>query len=89
MISTTVDLGNIITLVGILVTLVTFGASIKASVRNLETRVDQVSIKLEDQNKILLQMARYEGRLDLLEQRLEFILDYRPTQVVKLPAGER
>lgn len=89
MINMTIDLGNIITLISMLVLLITFGANVKASVTTLQNQVSKIEARLDDQNKILIELARYDGRLAVLEQRIEFALNIQPRQIVKYPAGER
>lgn len=90
MINMNIDLGNIITLISMLVLLITFGANVKSSVMTLQQQVAEIKVRLDDQNKILIELARYDGRLALLEHRLDFALNVRPVHVTKLtPAGER
>jgi hypothetical protein len=83
MIDMTINLGNVITLIGMLVVLITFGANVKASITNLDARVAKMEAKLDNQNVILIEMARYDGRLAVLEQRIDFALNVRPVHVSK------
>ncbi len=53
---------------------------------SLQNQVTKIEHKLEDQNKILIELARYDGRLAVLEQRIEFALNISPARVVKLKA---
>lgn len=83
-ISTTLDLGDMLTLIGMLIVLITFGNSLKSSVQHVEARVkhieskvDKVENRLETINLVLIELAKYEGRLALIEQKVSFAIALR------------
>lgn len=88
MINMNIDLGNIITLVGMLITLVTFGASLRASVATLTTRVSSIELKIDKQtdnyNVVLIDRIHFEHKVAMLEERLENVIrELREVRVVK------
>lgn len=88
MINMNIDLGNIITLVGMLITLVTFGASLRASVATLTTRVGSIEFKIDKQtdnyNVVLIDRIHFEHKVAMLEERLEnAIREFREARIPK------
>lgn len=75
MINMTIDLGNIITLVSMLIVLVTFGASLRSSVASLTIRVGVIETKIDRQTDnytaALIERVQVEHKIELLEQKLE------------------
>lgn len=86
-INTTLDIGDLLTLLGMLIVLITFGSNLRSSVQHVEVRinsieakVDKVESRLETINLVLIELAKYDGRLALMEQRVSFAIALREGQ---------
>lgn len=78
------DIGDILTLLGMLIVLVTFGNNLRTSIQHvevkiktIETKVDKVEGRLETINLVLIELAKYDGRLALIEQKVSFAIALR------------
>jgi len=83
-VNATLNIGDLLTLLGMLIVLVTFGSNLKSSLQHVEARInalenkfDKVENKLEAINLVLIELAKYDGRLALVEQRLNFAIALR------------
>jgi hypothetical protein len=66
-----INLGHIITLVGILITFITWGQSIKWHIIAIDKRVEHIEKQLEEQTKLILATAIISEKLGTFEKRLE------------------
>lgn len=76
----TVNLGHIITLLGILITFITWGQGIKWSIQNLDKRVEALEGNMHEQTKLIIANAvmnqnimTVTDRLATLERRMQTI----------------
>lgn len=74
----TVNLGHMITLIGILITFITWGQGIKWSITNLDKRVEALENNMHEQTKLIIANAvmtqnimSVTDRLATLERRIE------------------
>lgn len=75
----TVNLGHIITLIGILITFVTWGQGIKWQMINLDKRVGSLEKNMEEQTKLIIANAvmhtniiSVTDKLATLERRMDY-----------------
>lgn len=76
----TINLGHVITLVGILITFITWGQSIKWSITNIDKRVHALEVNMQEQTKLIIANAvmnqnimTVTDRLATLERRISNI----------------
>lgn len=67
---TTINLGHIVTLVGILITFVTWGSGVKWQVNLIEARLKLVEEELKKITQLLITTSNLEVRLAHLETRI-------------------
>lgn len=66
----TINLGHVITLVGILITFITWGQGIKWSLTNIDRRVSALEKNMEEQTKLIIANAVMNSNIMSLTDKL-------------------